>query len=151
MAKMALELLKKDEPSFLELINTCKEIEASSWYNGRKDYARMANSKPQRYCKPCDSRTHDESDCWGECQVCHQRGHQTKFCRKRGTQTDNIQSERADKATAKGKKKRNMRAGKRATVTSNSNSRRESEEEESYSEEESPVKRSEQPEQARLG
>ena len=150
MAKMALEQLKTEKPNFRNLINTCKEYESSSWYTGRKDYARMASSKPERFCKPCNSRTHDESDCWGECQVCHQRGHQTKYCRKRGNQTDNIQPERADKVAPKGKKKRNRRTGKRATVNSNTNSRRESEEEESYSEEDSPIKRSEQPEQARM-
>ena len=33
MFKMALELLKQEKPSFQELINICKEIEASQWYH----------------------------------------------------------------------------------------------------------------------
>ena len=61
MSKMALELLEKDKPSFHALINKCKEIEASVWYNGRKEFVRMANARPQKYCKPCDSKTHNES------------------------------------------------------------------------------------------
>ena len=24
--------------------------------------------RPPKYCKPCDSRTHNESECWGECE-----------------------------------------------------------------------------------
>ena len=143
MSKMALELLEKDKPRFQTLINKCKEIEASVWYHERKEFSRMASTRPPRFCKPCDSKTHNESECWGECQNCHQRGHQTKYCRNRRIQPQqgNIQSERADKAAPKGKKKRNRKSGKKAIVASDS--RRRSKEEESYSEEESLIKRDE--------
>ena len=98
--------------------------------------------RPPKYCKPCDSRTHNKSKWWGECENCGQLNHQSKHCRyKKGQQQQqaNSQPERADKAAKKGKKKRNRRAGKKATVN-NSDSRRESEEEEEASEEESPRK-----------
>ena len=100
----------------------------------------MASARPLKYCKPCDSKTHNESECWGECQNCHQRGHQTKYCRNRRNQPQqtNIQPERADKAAVKGKKKRNRKAGKKAIVATDS--RRESEEEEEYSEDHSQRK-----------
>ena len=98
--------------------------------------------RPPKYCKPCDSRTNNESECWGECKNCGQRNHQSKHCKYKKVQQQqqaNPQPERADKAATKGKKKRNRRAGKKATVN-NSDSRRESEEEEEASEEDSPRK-----------
>ena len=102
----------------------------------------MANRRPQKYCKPCDSKTHNESECWGECENCGQRNHQTKYCRYKRAQSQhqaNIKPERADEAAVKGKKKRNRRASKKATVTT-TDSRRESEEEKEYSDDDSPRK-----------
>ena len=101
----------------------------------------MANIRPPRYCKSCDSKTHNESECWGECEHCGQWNHQSKHCSYKKVQQQqqaNPQTERADKAATKGKKMRNRRAGKKATVN-NRDSRRESEEEEA-SEEETPRK-----------
>ena len=110
----------------------------------------MTNTRPQRYCKPCDSKTHDESQCWGECPYCGQGGHQSNFCRfkKNKEQSKTVpQTGRADKAAPKGKKKK-RRAGKRVAVNDNG-SRRESEEEEDISEEESPRKPDNRTETAR--
>ena len=124
------------------LVNKIKETEAALWYNNKKEFGRMANMRPPKYCKPCNSRTHNESECWGKCKNCGQRNHQSKHCRYKKVQQQqqaNPQPVRADKAATKGKKKRNRRAGKRATVN-NSDSRRESKEEEEASEEESPRK-----------
>ena len=107
----------------------------------------MANSRTQRerYCKGCDSNTHDESACWGVCPHCNQRGHQAIYCRhKKGSDQTTQQSGRADKVSQKGKKNKKKKTGKRVATVTDSNSRRESEEEESeFSEEESPVKRDE--------
>ena len=103
----------------------------------------MASMRPPRYCKACDSKTHNESECWGECQHCGQREQQSSHCRYRKTQEQKkstSQTGRADKAAPKGKKKRNRKAGERAAIT-NTDSRRESEDEdEEISEEESPIK-----------
>ena len=109
----------------------------------------MASSRTQRYCKGCDSNTHDESACWGVCPHCNQRGHQANFCRyKKGNEQNSQQSGRADKVSQKGKKNKKKKTGKRVATVTDSNSRRESEEEESeISEEESPIKRDERPQQ----
>ena len=72
MGKMAQEILKDAKP---DINNLVKEFENESWYNNKKEYSRMVSFRPPRYCKPCDSKTHDESNCWGECLHCGQRGH----------------------------------------------------------------------------
>ena len=74
----------------------------------------MTTTKTQRYCKPCDSKTHDESQCWGVCPHCGQRGHQGNFCRFKKNNDQNQsapQAGRADKVAPKNKKKK-KRAGK---------------------------------------
>ena len=63
IAKIALEIMERDKPSFHTLINKCKETESAVWYNNKKEFGRMANMRPQKYCKPCDSKTHNESEC----------------------------------------------------------------------------------------
>ena len=103
----------------------------------------MAGMRPPRYCKACDSKTHNESECWGECQHCGQRGHQSSHCRYRKNQEQKQsapQTGRADKAAPKGKKEEKYKTGKIAAIN-DADSRRESEdEEEEISEEESPKK-----------
>ena len=123
MAKMAKEILERDKPNIHMIVNKIKETE-------------VANMRPPKYCKPCDSRTHNESECWGECKNCGQRNHQSKHCRYKMVQQQqqaNPQRERADKVATKEKKKRNRRAGKKATVN-------QSEEEEEAFKEELPRK-----------
>ena len=53
---------------------------------GRRPYhtrngAMQTNNRP--YCPDCDIFGHDESDCWGECSVCHRRGHKSEACYQR--------------------------------------------------------------------
>ena len=55
MAKIALEILERDKPNFHMLVNKIKETESAVWYNNKKEFDRMANMRPQKYCKPCDS------------------------------------------------------------------------------------------------
>ena len=133
MGKMAQEILKEEEPDVNNLINKIQEFEAESWYNQKKEYSRMATTKTQRYCKGCDSRTHDESQCWGVCPHCGQRGHQASFCRYRKNNDQKQttqQTGRAEKVAPKGKKNRKKKAGKRVATITDNGSRRESEEEE---------------------
>ena len=33
-----------------------------------------------KFCKPCGSSTHWESQCWGVCQFCSRRGHKSEWC-----------------------------------------------------------------------
>ena len=101
------------------------------------------NKENRKICMPCNSKTHDEADCWGPCGICGCCNHQTNYCKFKDAQTNN-QTERADKATAKEKKKK-KKTGKRATVN-NGNSRREceAESEEEASEEDSPRKQNPQ-------
>ena len=76
----------------------------------------MASVRPSRNCKACNLKTHNEFECWGECEHCGQRNHQSKHCRYKKVQDQkqtNSQTERADKAALKGNKKRNRKAGKK--------------------------------------
>ena len=63
MAKIAQEILERDKPNIHMLVNKIKETEAAVWYNNKKKFGRMANMRPPKYCEPCDSRTHNESEC----------------------------------------------------------------------------------------
>merc|ERR1711873_65846 len=108
MGKAAQEALMEAKPNVYNVVNLIKQYESQSWYNPKKkEYGRMASSRTQRerYCKGCDSNTHDESACWGVCPHCNQRGHQANFCRyKKGNDQNTQQSRRADKVSQKGKK-----------------------------------------------
>ena len=66
------------------------------------------------FCKPCNSSSHEESNCWGPCTHCGKRNHKASFCKYKDNNQSNQQTERADKATAKNRNKK--KTGKRATV-----------------------------------
>ena len=97
-----------------------------------------------KFCKPCNSKSHDEVDCWAQCGICGRRNHQTNYCKFKENQA-NTQTERADKAAAKDKKKK-KKTGKNATVNTGGDSKRESEAEldEEASEDDSPKKQNPQ-------
>ena len=117
MAKIALKILERENPSIHMLVNKIKETEVAVWYNHNKEFGRMANMRAPKFCKPCDSKTHNESECWGPCEICGQRNHQSKYCRYKNAQPQpqvNPQPQRADKAAAKGKKNRKRRTGKKS-------------------------------------
>ena len=98
----------------------------------------MANVKREstKFCKPCNSKTDSEAECWGLCGICGRRNHQTKYCKFKDAQT-NPQAKRADKAVVKENKNK-----KKSVIVNNEDSRRESEaeSEEEASEEDSPKK-----------
>ena len=48
---------------------------------GQKRGGQQSNNR--LYCPDCDVFGHDESDCWGECSVCHRRGHKSEDCYQR--------------------------------------------------------------------
>jgi len=89
-------------------------------------------------------KTHNESECWGPCENCGQRNHQSKYCRYKNAQAQpeaNPQPERADKAAAKGKKNKKRKTWKKATVNIGDSRRESKAEEEEAEEEDSPRKK----------
>ena len=79
MSKNSTELLGTENPTMQKLKVKVKETENASWYNHRKEYGKMANIRKEKYCKPCNSKTHSESDCWGSCSFCGLRNHQKEY------------------------------------------------------------------------
>ena len=77
MSRIATELLEKEKPTIHQLTTKIKETEAEVWYNQRKEFCTMANVKREvtKFCKPCNSKTHNESDCLGPCEICGHRNH----------------------------------------------------------------------------
>ena len=114
-----------------------KETENATWYNQKREYGKMANLKKEKYCKPCNSKTHSESECWGPCNFCGCRNHQPAYCKYKDT-SNNQAASRANKATEKKKKKKTSK--KAAVESSESRRDREEEFEQESSEEDSPGK-----------
>ena len=86
MARIATEILERENRSIYMLVNKIKETEVAGWYNHNKEFGRMANMRAPKFCKPCYSKTHNESECWGPCEICGQRNHQSKYCRYKNAQ-----------------------------------------------------------------
>ena len=106
MSKIAQEVLRSEKPTIHELRTRIKETESAVWYN-RKEYGKVAVKKDSTmFCKPCQSSSHDESNCWGPCTHCGKRNHKASFCKFKDNIQSNQQTERADKATAKNKNKK---------------------------------------------
>ena len=59
MAKMAQEILERENPNIHMVVNKIKETEAAVWYNNKKEFGRMASLRPPRYCKAYDLKTHN--------------------------------------------------------------------------------------------
>ena len=102
MSKLAAENLqtnpKGDINSFRSQI---KQVESSTWYNGKKDFKAKSVQPGARYCKDCDSVSHSAEQCWGECIYCHKRGHQSERCHRKD---DGKKEEKAALAKAQAKK-----------------------------------------------
>ena len=63
MAKMATKLLETEKPTMQRLQVKVKEMENSIWYSQKKEYEKMTNLRKEKFCKPCNSKTHTESEC----------------------------------------------------------------------------------------
>ena len=85
MSKLAMEISSGKTPTVAELRNEIAETENSLWYNPNRNMGKYAGGAggpggtgggggaqvPQgRFCKPCGSTSHWESQCSG---VCHAR------------------------------------------------------------------------------
>ena len=104
MAKMATKLLETEKPTMQRLQVKVKEMENSIWYSQKKEYEKMTNFRKEKFCKPCNSKTHTESECWGPCSFCGRRNHQKEHCKYKDN-ANNQNAGRASKATEKNKKK----------------------------------------------
>ena len=68
MGRMAQDILvNNSEGEFNLLRQEIKRIVSSTWYSGNKN----TKVKPaSRYCKDCDSPSHNKDECWGVCPHC---------------------------------------------------------------------------------
>ena len=116
MSKIAQEVLRSEKPTILELRTRIKETESAVWYN-RKEYGKVAARKESTMsCKPCQSSSNEEANCWGPCTHCGKRNHKASYCKFKDNNQSNTQTERADKSTTKNKKKKKNKTGKKVTV-----------------------------------
>ena len=78
------------------------------------DGATGGQNPPQgRYCKPCGSTSHWESQCYGICPHCGKRGHRGDWCRNKD-QTPPTDPEQAKSAKEEKKKKKRRNKKKKA-------------------------------------
>ena len=109
MAKMATELLETENPTMQILQVKVKEMENSIWYIEKKEYRKMVNFRKEKFCKPCNSKTHTESECWGPCSFCIRKNHQKKFCKFK----DNANNQNAEEPTGPQRRRRKRRLAKK--------------------------------------
>ena len=56
MARMAMDLLKTENPTMQCLKVKVKEIENSVWYNQKKKYGKLENFRKEKFLKPSNSK-----------------------------------------------------------------------------------------------
>ena len=105
MGRMAQDILVKTPVGDVNLLRQeIKRIKSSTWYAGSKhDRAKVAF----RYCKDCDSPSHNKEDCWGVCIHCKKRGPMSIKCREKAL-------EKAEAAKAKRARRKERRKEKKA-------------------------------------
>ena len=147
-----MEILSGKPPTIAELRNKIAETENSLWYNPNRNMGKFAGGAggpggggglqvPQgKFCKPCGSSTHWESQCWGVCQFCSRRGHKSEWCHAApGKELIPIPPGDQEQAKAAGEKKKkkakkvDLPSGAAGEATGNATS-------ESDSESESPTR-----------
>ena len=107
MSRVALEILSSSNPTMAALRKKVEEIETLLWYSTKKNLGKLGMQK--RFFKPCNSSSHWEVSCWGECRICHLSGHKAEWChlaRKGGTPPTTSTSTEAAKAGMEKKKKK---------------------------------------------
>ena len=112
LSKIATELLGKDNPTMYKLKIKVKETENSTWYSWKKEYGKMANLRKEKFCKPCNSMTHTESECWAPCSFWGRRNHKKEFCKFKDN-PNNQNTIRANRAAEKKEKKKKNQQKKR--------------------------------------
>ena len=90
MSKLAMEVLSSSNPTVADLRSKIAETENSLWYGNNRNLGKFAGGSPGagagaaggqgglpqgRFCKPCNSVSHWESQCFGVCPHCSKRGH----------------------------------------------------------------------------
>ena len=95
MSKLAMEVLSSDKPTVADLRKKIAETENSLWYGNNRNLGKFAGGSPGdgatggqgppqgRFCKPCGTTSHWESQCFGICPHCGKRGHKGEWCRSK--------------------------------------------------------------------
>ena len=82
--KTAMEILSGNNPTVAALCNKVAETENRLWNNAGRNLGKFTGGQAPltgtRFCKPCNSSTHWESQCWGICKKSSQTGHRTEWC-----------------------------------------------------------------------
>ena len=118
MSKLSMEVLSSNTPTVAELRKKISQTENSLWYSSSQNLGKFAGSggtPGQRYCKPCDSTTHWESQCYGVCRFCGKRGHREEWCRNKDQTpaTPATEPEQANAVTEIKKKKKKKKKNKK--------------------------------------
>ena len=118
MSKLSMEVLSSNTPTVAELRKKISQTENSLWYSNSQNLGKFAGSggtPGQRYCKPCDSTTHWESQCYGVCRFCGKRGHREEWCRNKDQTpaTPATEPEQANAVTEIKKKKKKKKKNKK--------------------------------------
>ena len=143
MSKLSMEVLSSNNPTVADLRKKISETENSLWYSNSQNLSKFAggvtdgnpggSTTGQKFCKPCNSTTHWESQCYGVCRFCGKRGHKEEWCRNKDqTPPTDPEQAKAGKELKKKKKKRNKktkRKRKRKKKTKKKKRRRRKEEE----------------------
>ena len=91
MSKVVTSLINKDKLDMAELRAQIRALEATPWYKGTRDHAKLSsatggtgtNGAPPggKWCTSCSRSTHNTDQCWGICPHCNGKGHQAEKCR----------------------------------------------------------------------
>ena len=104
MSKVVTSLINKDKLNMVELRAQIRALEATPWYKGTRDSAKLSsatggtgpNGTPPggKWCTNCSRSTHNTDQCWGICPHCNGKGHQAEKCRfKKDAETKAAEAE----------------------------------------------------------
>ena len=76
------EQVSQQVTQFQAMVNTilADRSGAGRQSSGHAKYG-PTSDKAIKYCHECDREGHDETNCWGPCEVCGMRGHPSRACR----------------------------------------------------------------------
>ena len=70
IARLAIDMLEKENPMMQSLKVKVKDKENSIWFNNGTNYGKSSTFQKEKYCKQCNSKTHYTSECWGPYEYC---------------------------------------------------------------------------------
>ena len=85
MSKIAMEILSWNDPTVAALCTKVAETKNSLWYNAGRNLGKYAGGQAPptgtKFCKPGNSSTHWDTQCWGVRVKCSLRGHRAESCK----------------------------------------------------------------------